>query len=276
MLHSIWMHLVQWAIAFGAGGHAPPEGELPPGVTWNSLGPYKYTLEYKGVKHPFNLVDPEESPQSIRKKVMQGYLIFNDPKKYASQYAGDALTCSNCHFSGGNTLGGVNGGLSLVGVTSTYPRYEKRFGKEINIQERIQSCFERSLNGKAPPQNSKEMKALVAYLKWISSEADPLPEKTWLGIKKIPGNLTADPKEGEKDYISKCAACHRPDGEGETGVPPLWGKHSFNDAAGMSQPETFAAFIKKNMPQGQPDLSDQQAVNIAAYVLRQSRPHFKR
>ena len=35
------------------------------------------------------------------------------------------------------------------------------------IEERINGCFERSMNGKMLPPESKEMTALVAYLKWL-------------------------------------------------------------------------------------------------------------
>ncbi len=58
--------------------------------------------------------------------------------------------------------------------------------------------------------------------------------------------------------------------------PPLWGKHSYNDAAGLYQLSKLAGFIKNNMPNGvnyhAPSLSNQDAWNLAAYINAQPRP----
>ncbi|MFA6915865.1 MAG: c-type cytochrome [Parachlamydiales bacterium] len=272
---SMWAHILRAVISFGMGSDSLPLGELPPGVQWDSTGQYRYVLEHDGKKYPFNLMDPGQSPENIRAQVVQGYKIFTDTPTNAPEFVGNGLTCNNCHFVGGNTLGGLNGGISLVGVTSTYPRYIKRFDREITIEERIQSCFLRSLNGKAPPVDSTVMQTVVAYLKWISSEADPLPIKPWLGLKALPEGIKGNKVQGATDYWNKCASCHRPDGQGTTGVPAVWGDQSFNDSAGMHSVPTMASFIKANMPHGNPILTDQQAMNIAEFISEKLRPHFK-
>lgn len=64
--------------------------------------------------------------------------------------------------------------------------------------------------------------------------------------------------------------------------PPLWGDQSFNIGAGMARTYTAAAFVKRNMPigfheqfpLGQGGLSDQEAVDVAAYFSGQPRPDF--
>src|SRR5437868_4689265 len=60
------------------------------------------------------LVDPETAPEKIRPLVMKGLYTMLETQKHAPAYAGDRITCTNCHFSGGNTLGGENNGISLV------------------------------------------------------------------------------------------------------------------------------------------------------------------
>ena len=59
--------------------------------------------------------------------------------------------------------------------------------------------------------------------------------------------------------------------------PPLWGKDSFNDGAGMGRLINAANFLHFNMPHGadylNPQLSPEQAWDIAAYVVSQPRPH---
>jgi thiosulfate dehydrogenase len=45
----------------------------------------------------------------------------------------------------------------------------------------------------------------------------------------------------------------------------------------MARLNTAAAFIKHNMPQGQEGtLTDKEAFDVAAYVIRQPRPDFKK
>jgi len=64
--------------------------------------------------------------------------------------------------------------------------------------------------------------------------------------------------------------------------PPLWGDQSFNIGAGMARTYTAAAFVKRNIPigfheqfpLGQGGLSDQEAVDVAAYFSGQPRPDF--
>ena len=46
---------------------------------------------------------------------------------------------------------------------------DTRSGKIINLQERINNCLMRSMNGRAMPEDSPEMKALTAYIKWLST-----------------------------------------------------------------------------------------------------------
>jgi thiosulfate dehydrogenase len=59
--------------------------------------------------------------------------------------------------------------------------------------------------------------------------------------------------------------------------PPLWGDHSYNDAAGLYRLSNFAKYVKYNMPLGadhrHPQLSDEEAWDLAAYVNSQPRPH---
>jgi thiosulfate dehydrogenase len=86
-----------------------------------------------------------------------------------------------------------------------------------------------------------------------------------------------------------CAACHQANGLGRRlgsvndgrgyRFPPLWGPDSFNDGAGMDQYQHIVGFVRRNMPRGvdpvHPQLSLQQAWDVAAYVISMPRPHDK-
>ena len=54
--------------------------------------------------------------------------------------------------------------------------------------------------------------------------------------------------------------------------PPLWGPDSFNDGAGMGRVLTAAKFIKARLPLGKPDLTDDEAFDVAAFINSNPRP----
>lgn len=74
--------------------------------------------------------------------------------------------------------------------------------------------------------------------------------------------------------MQKCAMCHGANGQGTLAAPPLWGKDSFNDGAGMAKLDNFSAFTHLNMPLGNPDLSIEDALDVALFVTTEPRPHF--
>ncbi|MDR3623958.1 MAG: c-type cytochrome [Chlamydiales bacterium] len=250
----------------------PQDETIAPSTLVTADGSHYFRYDEKGKVIPFDLLDPEESPSNIHEAVMQGFHILLDTRQYASEYTKSELSCSSCHFFGGNTLGGENGGISLVGVTNIYPKYSARDNKTISLKQRIQQCFLRSMNGKAPVEDSPVMNALIAYLEWISSELKCCKNIPWLGIKSIKMKKIPDRENGKKMYEKTCASCHQIDGSGTVGVPPLWGAHSFNTSAGMNKLPMLAPFIYWNMPKENPTLSDQEAIDIADYIISMPRP----
>jgi thiosulfate dehydrogenase len=57
-----------------------------------------------------------------------------------------------------------------MGFSQTYPRYQGAEDKVAGIEERINGCIERRLNGKMLAVDSKRIKAMVAYINWLSKE----------------------------------------------------------------------------------------------------------
>lgn len=193
------------------------------------------------------------------------------------RYSGNNLACSNCHLDAGtrpNSLG-------FVGVYLLYPQYSSRVDTIISIKQRINECMERSMNGKALPLNGNEMNSIVAYYQWISKDVMPKIASEYSGLPKI-AYLTraADHNKGSLVYRDKCMTCHADngagvynDGKAENGfdIPALWGNDCFNNGAGMYRLSTSAAFIKSKMPYHNATLSDEEAWDVAAYVV--SMPH---
>lgn len=70
----------------------------------------------------------QDAPANMRDSVILGGSILTDTQKALAGTVGNKLTCSNCHFNGGLTQGGKNGGISLVGVGAKYPTFTSRHG----------------------------------------------------------------------------------------------------------------------------------------------------
>jgi thiosulfate dehydrogenase len=202
----------------------------------------------------------------------------------SKRYAGNNLACTNCHLEAGTK----KFGLPLFGLYGDFPKYSARTGGEISIEERINSCMTRSMNGRALPNDAPEMRAIVAYIKFLSSGVRPDRQLPGLGTGHMPELArAADPTRGQPLYTNDCETCHNTDGSGlrngiagtDLGylVPPLWGPDTFNDGAGMARIITFANFVHFNMPHGtdyfDPQLSVENAWDMAAYVLSHPRPH---
>ena len=216
----------------------------------------------------------EDAPASIRDTVLLGASILADPQKHVGKHVGNPLKCGNCHFNGGISQGGKNGGLSLVGVAATYPKYRERQHAAVDLITRTNDCFERSMNGKPLPPDGPEMTAILTYYQWVAKGLPIYGEFPWLGLKPVGGEGAGDRSRGARTYASTCAPCHGADGQGTPAAPAVWGKDSYNDGAGMAKAETLAAFALLNMPRGNPTLSAEQAVDLAAFLDSQPRPHF--
>ncbi|HXI05202.1 MAG: c-type cytochrome [Bradyrhizobium sp.] len=202
----------------------------------------------------------------------------------AKRFAGNNLACTNCHLDGGTKKFGI----PLFGIYNDFPAYSARTGGPITIEDRINSCMTRSMNGRAMPNDAPEMQALVAYVQFLSTGVPKGEQLPGLGAGKMKElSRPADPVRGRAVYANSCAACHNTDGSGilrdpgapQLGymMPALWGPGSYNDGAGMARLINFANFVHFNMPHGadylNPQLTIEQAWDVAAYVLSQPRPN---
>ena len=195
----------------------------------------------------------------------------------------NGMNCQNCHLDAGTRPWGNNFGA----VAATYPKFRERSGTTETIVKRISDCFERSLNGHAPDSASREMKAMVAYIRYIGRWVPKGERPNGTGLWTVPFlNRAADPLKGSLIYRRNCATCHGLNGHGVAHAegsgyvyPPLWGDHSYNTGAGLYRLSRLAGYIKANMPLGSrwdaPRLSDEEAWDVAAYINSRPRPHKK-
>ena len=207
-------------------------------------------------------------------------LMGPDHEDPAMRYTGGRLACASCHLETGTKPGT----LSLMQTASRYPRPSPRDGGVRDLRDRINGCMLRSMNGRELPRDSVEMIAMEAYINHLGERYAASGESRRAASEPAAfaePKRAADPVAGAVVYAERCAVCHGADGQGLRATlepadgyvfPPLWGGDSYNDGAGMHRVLTAAGFIKARMPLGQPDLTDDQAFDVAAYVNSHSRP----
>jgi thiosulfate dehydrogenase len=193
----------------------------------------------------------------------------------------NGMNCQNCHLAGGTKLFGND----YAGFIASYPKLSGRSGKVDSPADRLAECFDRSLAGKVPDTSKKEFQSILAYMKWVGKDVKKGQKLFGSATEKLAFmDHAADPVKGKVVFVMKCQSCHGGNGEGIPAAdkktytyPPLWGKHSYNDGAGMYRLTNLAGFVKDNMPFGasyqNTQLTDEEAWNVAAFVNSQPRPH---
>lgn len=216
--------------------------------------------------------------------VMLGRRLLNETARLLPDNVGNGLNCNSCHMAQGR----IPLRNHYINTGSTYPRYMPRPGKEIDLTERINGCFVRSMNGKKLAVDAPQMKAMLDYMHWLGQGIPQGAKVSGKTEGPIDNTLVPDMARGEAIYAAQCASCHGNDGEGmkdqfgEYIFPPLWGDDSFNIGAGMARLYKAAAFVKHNMPlavnreppYGQGLMSDQDAVDVSGYFTQKPRPDF--
>lgn len=106
----------------------------------------------------------EQSP--LASAVKKGRSLF-----IHDTFSGSGKTCQSCHRAAGTGPTLLPNGASfpsLSNAASIFPRYSKRAGKVITIEDQIRGCVAGGLRGKPPAYNSAAMRELTTYLTSLS------------------------------------------------------------------------------------------------------------
>jgi thiosulfate dehydrogenase len=230
--------------------------------------------------------NPAAAPESAtedygRQLIAQTSLLLGpDQADPALRYSGSRLACGSCHLSTGTEPGT----LTLLQTTEHFPRFSSRVGDMTDIEDRINECMQRSMNGRPLPMDSPEMRAMAAYLRSLGARYAAMGAAQKAAVEPAPFKAPARAASldaGRTVFDTRCAVCHGADGLGLRAsanpaegyvFPPLWGPDSFNDGAGMHRVLTASRFIKARMPLGKADLTNDEAFDVAAYIKSRPRP----
>lgn len=207
--------------------------------------------------------------------VRRGMQLANHTYRELPNNVGNKLNCTSCHLNNGSEAYAA----PWNGLPGIFPIYRSRDARVNSLQERINGCFQRSMNGTPLEMDSDDMNAFISYMTWLSQDMPIGVSPEGRGFVTVDNTLTPDPIKGKALFSKTCSTCHGENGEGqynEDGTylyPAIAGENSFNDGAGMARTYKAASFVKGKMPFGQGNtLTDQEAINIASYFTHLPRP----
>jgi thiosulfate dehydrogenase len=222
---------------------------------------------------PFRVPSENELTDSIyRASAFRGRAILLATRDSLPRNVGNSLRCASCHLDGGLR----RDAMPWVGSYARFPQYRPRSGKVDLIEDRINDCFERSMNGNRLDPSGKDMRDIVAYFAFLSNGIPVGAEMDGQGFPRLTP-IKGDAARGMAVFASTCARCHGADGQGTALAPPLWGRRSYNVGAGMARINTAASFVHALMPIDRAQrLTPQQAFDVASYINTRPRPDFPR
>jgi thiosulfate dehydrogenase len=215
--------------------------------------------------------DSEIPNDEVGRSIRRGLALMLATRDSLPRNVGNALRCVSCHPDAGRRPNGS----PWLGVYARFPQYRARSGHVDILEDRIDDCFLRSMNGRPLARDGRDMRDIVAYLAFLSKGVPVGATIAGQGLPKMTP-LAPDTARGAAVVRTVCSRCHGADGQGTAIAPPLWGPRSYTIGAGMSRLRTAAAFIRYNMPYDRPgSLTDHQAFDVAAYINSRPRPDFK-
>src|SRR5258708_32174401 len=95
--------------------------------------------------------------------VKYGHALFTDTANQigptvadlARRFAGNNLTCKNCHLQGGTQPYA----MPLTGIWGQFPQYRARESMVDTLEDRLNDCLERIMNGPPLPRARREIRA---------------------------------------------------------------------------------------------------------------------
>ncbi len=238
---------------------------------------YKNEKKEEILKADLSAIPNNQFGDEVRygRELMLRTAYFIGPDGIKGKYLGNKMNCTNCHQDAGTKPFSFN----LMRSHEQYPQYRAREGKVLTLAERVNNCIQRPHNGKPLPLDSREMVALLSYLKWINGFVPK--NKVFKGAKNLEISFperAASSERGSKLFEIPCQRCHGAEGEGKLQVdnmtyiyPPLWGEKAYQPGSSMHRIIKQAQWLKANMPfdkttWDKPFLSDEEALDIAAFI----------
>ena len=162
--------------------------------------------------------DAELRDSAYRASAFRGRALLLATRDSLPRNVGNSLRCASCHLNNGL----LAGAMPWVGAYARFPQFRARSGKVDLIEDRINDCFKRSMNGRALDPTGRDMRDIVSYFAFLSIGVPVGSEIEGQGLPRLQP-LKGDLSRGASVFVSSCARCHGANGMGTPLAPPLWG-----------------------------------------------------
>jgi sulfur-oxidizing protein SoxA len=163
---------------------------------------YLHTLK-QAVAEP-----PRPSPRRQRERIHVAGMDFSTADDYidagraAFDQAGkNGRSCASCHSPHAKTSFGLDG------AASRYPRFDKRLGRVMGLEEQVNNCRERRMDSDPLPLGGRTMNLLASYVKYVGRGNTIKIDTGAAGDEAFErGRALFQRKAGQLNF--SCADCH--------------------------------------------------------------------
>src|SRR5690554_4454192 len=130
-------------------------------------------------------------------RIIYGMRLLNETARLLPNNVGNGLNCNSCHMAQGKRPLGA----PYINTVGDYPKFMPRSQAVLDLTQRINGCFRRSMNGELLPDDSAEMQAMQAYMAWLAKDLEPGQRVNIENMDYFKvGQYTPDPVRGERIY----------------------------------------------------------------------------
>ncbi len=204
-------------------------------------------------------------------------LVEDTPVNFSPTTWATISTAPSCHLNEGT----VADASPYIGVSALFLSYSARDGRVISLDDRINGCFERSMNGKALPNDSDDMKAMIAYFNWMKGGAKKGTTRLPAAARRI--RLVTEPRSRERKADLR-RTVRRVSREQWRGAQGCRRPRRLSSALGRSlvqhrrghvptlhrcrlRKTQYARRLPREVPARRGGLSDQEALDVADYFI---------
>ena len=153
-----------------------------------------------------------------RASALRGRALLLATRDSLPRNVGNSLRCASCHLDGGLR----RDAMPWVGSYARFPQYRARSGKVDLIEDRINDCFRRSMNGRALNPAGGDMRDIVTYFAFLSSGIPVGAEMEGQGLPRLQP-LKGDPARGARRFRDHVRTVSRSEWPGHRTRPTTMG-----------------------------------------------------
>ena len=146
---------------------------------------------------------PPAGPAGVA--VRRGRALLAATRDSLPSHVGNSLRCFSCHLDEGRRATA----LPLVGSYVHYPQFRARGARVDLIEDRVNDCFVRSLNGHPLVATGEDMRDIVAYLAWLSRNVAARDTVRAAGIRDACARAVRLTRQGLRARFTGAAAVAR-------------------------------------------------------------------